>query len=66
MKARVEPCASFDGKQQRLLKRGESLVVRAWRYPVPAICNQGESVDWFRAVKSSLLWNMRGSMQKPL
>lgn len=64
--ARVEPSVSFDGKEQRLLTRGESLVVRGWRYPVPAICNSGESVDWFRAVKSSLLWNMRGSTQKPL
>ena len=64
--ARVEPSVSFDGKQQRLIKRGESLVVKGWRYPVPAICNEGESVDWFRAVKSSLLWNVRGSVQKPL
>ena len=63
--ARVEPYASFDGKEQRCLKRGESLVVRGWRYPVPSICNSGESVDWFRAVKESLLWNVRGSMQKP-
>ena len=63
--ARAEPYAAFDGKKQRCLKRGESLVVRGWRYPVPAICQAGESVDWFRAVKDALLWNMRGSFQKP-
>ena len=62
--ARVEPVASFDGKRQRLLKRGESLVVKGWRYPVPAICKSGETGDWFRAVKDSLLWNVRGKLQK--
>ena len=63
--ARVEPVASFDGKQQRRLRRGESLVVAGWRYPVPAICHAGETGDWFRAVKDSLLWNVRGAFQKP-
>ena len=63
--ARVEPVASFDGKQQRQLRRGESLVVAGWRYPVPAICHAGETGDWFRAVKDSLLWNVRGAFQKP-
>jgi NAD+ kinase/solute carrier family 25 oxoglutarate transporter 11 len=63
--ARVEPVASFDGKQQRRLKRGESLVVAGWRFPVPAICKSGETGDWFRAVKDSLLWNVRGAVQKP-
>ena len=63
--ARIEPVASFDGKKQRRLKRGESLVVAGWRFPVPAICKSGETGDWFRAVKDSLLWNVRGSFQKP-
>ena len=63
--ARIEPVASFDGKKQRRLKRGESLVVAGWRFPVPAICKSGETGDWFRAVKDSLLWNVRGSVQKP-
>lgn len=63
--ARVEPVVSFDGKQQRRLRRGESLVVAGWRYPVPAICHAGETGDWFRAVKDSLLWNVRGAFQKP-
>ena len=63
--ARVEPVASFDGKRQRTLRRGESLVIAGWRYPVPAICKSGETGDWFRAVKDSLLWNVRGAVQKP-
>ena len=63
--ARVEPVASFDGKRQRTLRRGESLVIAGWRYPVPAICKSGETGDWFRAVKDSLLWNVRGAAQKP-
>jgi NAD+ kinase/solute carrier family 25 oxoglutarate transporter 11 len=32
---------------------------------VPAICHAGETGDWFRAVKDSLLWNVRGAFQKP-
>ena len=64
--ARNEPVASFDGKRQRTLRRGESLVVAGWRYPVPGICKSGETGDWFRAVKDSLLWNARGSSQKPM
>ena len=62
--ARVEPVASFDGKKQRTLRRGESLVVKGWRYPVPAICKAGETKDGFKAVKNSLLWNVRGATQK--
>lgn len=62
--ARTEAHLHFDGKHHRTLRRGESLVVKGWRYPVPAICNGGESVDWFTAVNTSLLWNMRGSQQK--
>ena len=49
----------------RTLRRGESLVIAGWRYPVPAICKSGETGDWFRAVKDSLLWNVRGAVQKP-
>jgi hypothetical protein len=40
---------AFNFNLRRYIKRGESLVVRGWRYPVPAICQSGESVDWFRA-----------------
>lgn len=61
--ARTSAWVSFDGRDRHELKRGESVVVAVSEFPVPCICNQGESEDWFSAIKEGFNWNER-TMQK--
>tara|TARA_B110000459_G_scaffold14010_1_gene13694 strand:- start:230 stop:2083 length:1854 start_codon:yes stop_codon:yes gene_type:complete len=64
--ARAAPWAAFDGKNHAELKRGETLVIRCAQYPIPSVCRTSENMDWFRAMKDALLWNVRGHQRSSL
>lgn len=51
--------ASFDGRGRVELKQGDHIKVTASRYPFPSVCRDNQSVDWFRAISSTLKWNQR-------
>jgi len=58
--ARAAPWTAFDGKNHAELKRGETLVIRCAHFPIASVCRTSENMDWFRAMKDALLWNVRG------
>ena len=64
--ARAAPWAAFDGKNHAELKRGETLVIRCAQYPIASVCRTSENMDWFRAMKDALLWNVRGHQRSSL
>lgn len=51
--------ASFDGRGRVELKQGDHIKVTASRYPFPSVCRDNQSVDWFRAISTTLKWNQR-------
>lgn len=51
--------ASFDGRGRVELKQGDHIKVTASRYPFPTICQQTQSVDWFKSISRTLKWNER-------
>lgn len=57
--ARSEVYLSFDGRDQILLDKGDEVRICVSEYPVAAYSIDGESSDWFSAIKSSFLWNVR-------
>uniref|UniRef100_A0A7S2WNA3 NAD kinase n=1 Tax=Mucochytrium quahogii TaxID=96639 RepID=A0A7S2WNA3_9STRA len=63
--ARSAAFVAFDGKQRVRLEKGDHVVVRVSEFPVPCVCCEGESEDWFRAIKDSFNWNER-IVQKPI
>lgn len=50
---------AFDGKNRQILYPGDSVIVTASRWPLPAVCRADQHVDWFDSVKEKLLWNER-------
>lgn len=53
---------SFDGKGRVELGRGDEVVVRASRYPLPTVLSQ--PMEWFDAISRTLRWNTRAADQK--
>ncbi|KAJ3271422.1 hypothetical protein HDV01_006628 [Terramyces sp. JEL0728] len=51
--------ASFDGRHRTELKQGDYIVVKLSRYPVPTVCQDSSSIDWFESLKRALHWNQR-------
>lgn len=51
--------ASFDGRHRTELKQGDYIVVKLSRYPVPTVCQDSSSGDWFEGLKRALHWNQR-------
>ena len=51
--------ASFDGRGRVELKQGDHIKVTASRYPFPTVCNETQSVDWFKSISRTLKWNER-------
>lgn len=57
--ARKTAWVAFDGRQRSELERGDAVVIRVSSYPVPAVCQASENVDFFNAIKKALRWNER-------
>jgi NAD+ kinase len=62
--SRCPAWAAFDGQSRQKLDKGDSLIVKISRFPVPVICLNEESSDWFHTATTVLGWNMR-EKQKP-
>ncbi|KAK9722076.1 hypothetical protein K7432_002963 [Basidiobolus ranarum] len=63
--ARSTAWASFDGHNRVELNRGDSITITASNYPLPSICKDDQSIDWFNGLRKVLNWNER-QRQKPL
>ncbi|EFJ27283.1 hypothetical protein SELMODRAFT_5352, partial [Selaginella moellendorffii] len=50
---------SFDGKHRQEVARGDKIVVKASRYPVPIVTKTDGSVEWFNSLKSCFQWSVR-------
>ena len=50
---------SFDGRHRCELKQGDFVIVTMSRYPVPTVCMQDQSEDWFESLRRCLHWNER-------
>ena len=57
--SRSDIWCSFDGKDRQRLCPGDSVVVHRSRWPMPVVCKQSSSHDWFLSLHTSLSWNMR-------
>eukprot|EP00842_Homolaphlyctis_polyrhiza_P001479 jgi/Hompol1/2331/HPOL_002966-RA len=57
--------ASFDGRHRIELKQGDSIAVTMSRWPVPTVCMEDQSSDWFESLRRCLHWNER-TRQRPL
>ncbi|ORX91618.1 ATP-NAD kinase, partial [Basidiobolus meristosporus CBS 931.73] len=62
--ARSTAWASFDGHHRVELNRGDSITITASNYPLPSICKDDQSIDWFNGLRKVLNWNER-QRQKP-
>ncbi|OUM62109.1 hypothetical protein PIROE2DRAFT_44620 [Piromyces sp. E2] len=51
--------ASFDGRHRIELKQGDFITVTSSRYPMPTICLNGQSNDWYNSLRRCLKWNDR-------
>ena len=51
--------ASFDGRHRIELKQGDFITVTSSPYPMPTICLNGQSNDWFNSLRRCLKWNDR-------
>ncbi|KAJ3134209.1 hypothetical protein HDU90_005306 [Geranomyces variabilis] len=57
--SRATAFASFDGRKRVCLGRGDAVVVRAGVWPVPTVCWEDQSRDWFKGLERCLGWNKR-------
>jgi len=59
LSARAGVNMSLDGKDICGLQVGDSVLVTTSSHPVPAICRETDSKDWFASVNQALQWNRR-------
>ncbi|KAI8920905.1 ATP-NAD kinase-like domain-containing protein, partial [Powellomyces hirtus] len=57
--SRATAFASFDGRKRVCLGRGDTVVVKAGVWPVPTVCWEDQSKDWFTGLERCLGWNKR-------
>lgn len=50
---------SFDGKLSQPLRRGDTLVIKTSNFPVPTICKDDSTADWFASLDQALGFNTR-------
>eukprot|EP00899_Mesostigma_viride_P014596 jgi/Mesvir1/23137/Mv10529-RA.3 len=62
--ARGTAWVSFDGKNRQQLGGGDAVLVRMSVWPMPSVCRQGATPDWFRGVRDGLNWNVRKQQAK--
>jgi NAD kinase len=48
-----------DGKRDCLLNKGDFLIVRMSKYPLPLVTRKGTVGDWVRSITDKLHWNVR-------
>eukprot|EP00521_Asterionellopsis_glacialis_P015456 CAMPEP_0195306348 /NCGR_PEP_ID=MMETSP0707-20130614/37154_1 /TAXON_ID=33640 /ORGANISM="Asterionellopsis glacialis, Strain CCMP134" /LENGTH=518 /DNA_ID=CAMNT_0040370563 /DNA_START=122 /DNA_END=1678 /DNA_ORIENTATION=- len=63
--ARSDASVSFDGKDRKLLHRGDSVQIQMSAHPVPTINRVDHSSDWLNSLKNNFNFNSR-ARQKPL
>ncbi|KAI8813261.1 ATP-NAD kinase-like domain-containing protein, partial [Cladochytrium replicatum] len=51
--------ASFDGRHRTELKQGDFITVTMSRHPLPTLCQEDQSSDWFESLRRCLHWNER-------
>ncbi|KAJ3167033.1 hypothetical protein HK101_011816 [Irineochytrium annulatum] len=56
--------ASFDGRHRIELKQGDFISITMSRWPMPTVCSNDQSTDWFESLRRCLHWNERVA-QKP-
>ncbi|KAI8925616.1 ATP-NAD kinase-like domain-containing protein, partial [Entophlyctis helioformis] len=56
--------ASFDGRHRTELRQGDYISVTMSRWPMPSVCMEDQSSDWFESLRRCLHWNER-ARQKP-
>jgi NAD+ kinase len=59
--ARGTACVTCDGKNRIELAKGDYVEIECSMHPLPSICLDSETEEWFKAVRSGLQWNTRGS-----
>lgn len=67
--SRAKTYCSFDGKDRLELNAGDAVVICMSQWPVPTLCSQDPSRDWFMGIRHGLHWNERrqqGGVEKPL
>ncbi|CAN0015024.1 unnamed protein product, partial [Hapterophycus canaliculatus] len=57
--ARCGETVSFDGKLSQPLRRGDTLVIKTSNFPVPTICKDDSTADWFASLDQALGFNTR-------
>lgn len=62
--ARNKVHVTLDGRNSIELDRGDEVQITVSQYPVAAFCKDGESGDWFNAIKNSFSWNERTQQKK--
>eukprot|EP00118_Oscarella_pearsei_P017667 m.177026 g.177026 ORF g.177026 m.177026 type:complete len:139 (+) comp39153_c0_seq23:1125-1541(+) len=51
--------ASFDGRNRREIKQGESVLVTTSKWCLPCVTDGDHLSDWFRSLSQCLNWNYR-------
>lgn len=57
--SRASPWISFDGRGRVELHHGDVLRICSSKYPVPTVCKEDQTSDWFRGLAQCLHWNER-------
>ncbi|KAI8996048.1 ATP-NAD kinase-like domain-containing protein [Gaertneriomyces semiglobifer] len=57
--SRTTAWASLDGRLRVQLNKGDRIVVRAGVWPVPTVCWEDQSRDWFKGLERCLGWGRR-------
>ena len=57
MTSRSHASVSFDGQFKEALHRGDALIIRTSKYPVPSVSPDDSNINWFRSVRDGLHWN---------
>lgn len=65
-KSRATAWVSIDGKFRQELMKGDAVEIATSVWPVPLICGENPTRDWFRALSTLLHWNTRKTQQKEL
>ncbi|KAJ1553569.1 hypothetical protein HK096_007333, partial [Nowakowskiella sp. JEL0078] len=63
---------SFDGRHRTELKQGDFIILTMSHLPMPTVCMEDQSSDWFESLRRCLHWNERtrqkalGTSQSPV
>lgn len=57
--SRTTAWVAFDGRERVEIKEGDQLRVQCSNYPVPTVCKEDQSRDWFKGLAQCLHWNYK-------